>query len=98
MVGLSVPGRATPLSLRVGGVVDLAHAQPLFSSRKSSKLEEFLYVPDSVVVTPEMFRDEIIPAFQRAHSSVGTVSKSFPALEVDVLVDRAGLQAIPERL
>lgn len=95
IVGLSVPGRATPLSLRVGGVVDLAHAQPLFSSRKSSKLEEFLYVPDSVVVTPETFRDEIIPAFQRALSSFGTVSKSFPALEVDVLVDRAGLQADP---
>ena len=94
-VELSVPGRPTPLTLRVSGVVDLARAQPLFSSRKASKLEEFLYVPNAVVVTPETFRDEILPAFEQARASVGRVIKSFPLLELDVLVDRAQLQADP---
>ena len=94
-IELSIPGRSSPLSMPVSGVVDLARAQPLFASRKSTKLEDFLYVPDAVVVTPETFRDEIIPAFARARASVGTVTKSFPLLELDVLVDRAGLQADP---
>ena len=40
------------LSLPVSGVADLARAKPLFSSRSSSKLEDFLYVPDAVVVSP----------------------------------------------
>jgi putative ABC transport system permease protein len=94
---LSIPGRRTPLSLPVSGVVDLARAQPLFSSRKSAKFEEFLYVPDSVVVTPETFRDTIIPAFDRTRASVGSVNKSFPVLELDVLVDRSQLRSDPGR-
>jgi putative ABC transport system permease protein len=94
-VELSIPGRPTPLSLPVSGVVDLARAQPLFSSRKSTKLEEFLYVPDAVVVTPETFRDQIIPAFESARASIGSVIKSFPLQELDVLLDRDRLQADP---
>ncbi len=94
-VELSVPGRGAPLPLQVGGVVDLARAQPLFSSRKATKLEEFLYVPEAIVVTHEMFRDEIIPAFAKARASVGSVIKSVPQLELDVLVDRTRLEADP---
>lgn len=94
-IDLRIPGLRTRLSLPVSGVVDLAHAQPLFSSRKSTKLEQFLYVPDAVVVSPETFRDEIIPAFARARASVGSVIKSFPVLELDVLIDRTRLQADP---
>jgi putative ABC transport system permease protein len=96
-VELRVPGRSTPLSLPVSGVVDLARAQPLFSSRKSAKFEEFLYVRDSIVVTPETFRDRIIPAFDKARASVGNDVKSFPVLELDVAVDRLRLQADPGR-
>jgi putative ABC transport system permease protein len=96
-IELGIPGRGTPLALPVSGVVDLTRAQPLFSSRKSTKLEEFLYVPDAVVVTPQTFRDTIIPAFARARSEVGTVIKSIPLFELDVLVDRARLQADPAR-
>ncbi len=96
-VELSVPGLGIPLSLPVSGVVDLARAQPLFSSRKSTKLEEFLYVPDSVVISPETFRDEIVPALGRAGASVGSVIKSFPVQELDVLVERHRLQADPGR-
>ena len=94
-VTLRIPGRVEPIRLPVGGIVDLARADPLFSSRKASKLEEFLYVPNSVVVSPELFRDEIIPAFGRERATLGTVMRSFPTLEADVLVDRAGLRADP---
>jgi putative ABC transport system permease protein len=94
-ISLTVPGRQHPLRLPVTGVVDLAQAQPLFSSRKASKLEEFLYVPNALVVPPATFRDVIIPAFDRVRATVGTVTKSFPVLEVDVLLDREPLQADP---
>jgi putative ABC transport system permease protein len=96
-VELHIPGRRTPLTVPVSGVVDLASAQPLFSSRKSSKFEEFLYVRDSVVVTPETFRDTIIPAFDEARATVGSDIKSFPVQELDVSVDRARLHADPGR-
>jgi putative ABC transport system permease protein len=94
-ISLRIPGRDEPIRLPVGGVVDLARAEPLFSSRKASKLEEFLYVANSVVVSPELFRDEIIPAFGRERATVGTVTRSFPTLEADVLVDRARLRSDP---
>ena len=94
-IALLIPGRDEPLLLPVGGVVDLARALPLFSSRKAAKLEEFLYVPNAVVISPEAFRDVIIPAFGRERATVGTVTRSFPTLEADVLVDRARLRADP---
>ena len=52
-------------------------------------------MPNSVVVSPELFRDEIIPAFGRERATVGTVTRSFPTLEADVLVDRGRLRADP---
>src|SRR6185312_12548765 len=87
-VQLTVPGRATPLSLPVTGVVDLAAARPLFSSRKTSELDAFIYVPDSIVVSSSVFDDAIVPAFQAAAATRGNQLKSFPVLEVDALVDR----------
>lgn len=94
-IELDLPARAEPLRLPVSGVVDLARADPLFSSRKSTKLEAFLYVPDTVVVTPETFRDVVVPAFERARSAVGEVMRSAPVQELDVLVDRSRLEADP---
>ena len=94
-IAMQIPGRDEPLQLPVSGVVDLARALPLFSSRKAAKLEEFLYVPNSVVISPELFRDVIIPAFGRERATVGAVTRSFPTLEADVLVDRERLRADP---
>lgn len=96
-VQLSVPGRRAPLSLPVSGVTDLARARPLFYSRKTSKLEDFIYVPDSVVVSPQTFRREILPAFQVANARRGSALKSLPVAEVDVLIDRARLHTDPGR-
>jgi putative ABC transport system permease protein len=97
IVQLSVPGRRAPLSLPVSGVTDLARAKPLFYSRKTSKLEDFIYVPDSVVVSPQTFRREIRPAFQLANARRGSALKSLPVSEVDVLIDRARLHTDPGR-
>ena len=83
------------LALPVGGVADLTRARPLFSSRRSRTLEEFLYVPQSIVVSPAVFAHSVIPAMRAASSELGGVVKSLPSEEVDVLVDRARLRSAP---
>jgi putative ABC transport system permease protein len=94
-VTLRLQGRSRPVSLRVSGVVDLGRAKPLFYSRRSDKLEDFIYVPNSVIVSPSTFRHTFIPAFQTARAKVGNVTKTFPFQEVDVLVDRSRLHSDP---
>jgi putative ABC transport system permease protein len=94
-VELSLPGRRERLSLPVSGVADLSQAKPLFYSRQSTKLEDFLYVPNSVVVSPSTFEDQIVPAFQAASATRGAIIKSPPVQEVDVLVDRSRLNSDP---
>lgn len=94
-VRLRLPGRRRPLSLPVGGVADLSRAKPLFYSRKSSNLEDFLYVPNSVVVSPGVFRNTVLPALRAATAARGRPIADLPLLEVDVLVDRALLHSDP---
>jgi putative ABC transport system permease protein len=96
-VKLSVPGRSRPITLPISGTVDLGDATPLFASRKVSRLEQFVYVPDSIVVPPEIFRQKIVPAFQAAAATPGSDLKAFPLSEVDVLADRTRLQSDPAR-
>jgi putative ABC transport system permease protein len=95
MIGLSLPGRRKQLPLRVSGVVDLSQARPLFFSRQSTKLEDFLYVPNTVVVDPSTFENRIVPVFQEVAATRGAILKSPPVQEVDVLVDRSRLNADP---
>jgi putative ABC transport system permease protein len=94
-VTLHLPGGRRPLGLRVGGVTDLARAKPLFYSRKTSRLEDFIYVPDSVVVSPELFQRAVVPAFRAASARPGAQLKSLPVTEVDVLVQRDRLRSDP---
>jgi putative ABC transport system permease protein len=94
-VQLSLPGQRKPLSVPVSGVADLSEAQPLFSSRNSSKLEDFLYLPSSAIVSPATFKQAVIPAFQAASATRGGILKSPPVQEVDVLVDRTRLHSDP---
>lgn len=96
-IQLDVPGGPGPVSLRVGGIADLSRARSLFDSRQGGKLEDFLYVPDSIVVSPELFQRHVLPAFRQAIAARGTALsvKSPPTLEVDVLVDRSRLAADP---
>jgi putative ABC transport system permease protein len=96
-VELALPGGARPLALRVGGIADLSRARVLFNSRKGTKLEDFLYVADSVVVSPDVFRKRVVPAFRAATAARGNALavKSVPILEVDVRVERSRLDADP---
>jgi hypothetical protein len=79
----------------VGAEADLSQAKPLFYSRNSTKLEDFLYVPDSVIVSLATFANRVIPAFQAASARQGAALKSPPVQEVDVLVDRSRLHSDP---
>ncbi|HEY0345549.1 MAG TPA: FtsX-like permease family protein [Solirubrobacteraceae bacterium] len=94
---LHLPSVRRPLALRLGGVTDLARSKPLFYSRKTSRLEDFVYVPDSVVVSPELFRRAVVPAFRAASARPGSQLKSLPVTEVDVLVRRGRLRSDPGR-
>jgi putative ABC transport system permease protein len=94
-VELRLPGHRKRLILPVSGVTDFGRAKPLFYSRKSRKLEDFLYVPHSVTVSQSTFEHAIVPAFRAATAARGTVIKSLPLLEVDVLVDRSRLGSDP---
>jgi putative ABC transport system permease protein len=93
-VELQLPGGRS-VSLPVSGVADLARARPLFSSRRSRSLEDFLYVPQSVVVSPAVFAHSVIPALRAESASLGGVVKSLPLEEVDVRVERGPLHANP---
>src|SRR4029079_19026592 len=94
-IQVRLPGRPQALSLPVGGVADLTRAKPLFYRRSSGKLQGFLYVPDAGVVSPATFQHTIVPAFRAARSTLGTVTKSLPTAELDVLVDRSRLHSDP---
>jgi putative ABC transport system permease protein len=94
-IELSLPGRARPVALPVSGVTDLSRANPLFFSRRSGKLEDFLYVPNSVVLDPATFEHVIVPAFQAASAARGSIIKTLPLLELDMLVERSRLHAEP---
>lgn len=87
-------GRRTPLP--VGALADLSRAKPLFYSRKSSKLEEFLYVPNTIVLDRATFDRVVLPAFRAASARRGAgVLKSLPLQELDVVVDRSKLRSDP---
>jgi putative ABC transport system permease protein len=96
-ITVRLPAAAPSLSLPVSGVVDLSRAKPLFYSRKTSKLEDFLYVPDTVVVSPATFQRSVLPAFEAASARRGSAFKSLPVTEVDVLVRRSRLKTDPGR-
>src|SRR4051794_7304149 len=94
-VPLRLPGRKRALKLPVSGTVDLSRAKPLFYSRKTNQLEDFLYLQHSVVVGPTLFERKVLPAYRKATATRGLQVKSTPLLEADVLVDRARLNSEP---
>jgi putative ABC transport system permease protein len=95
VISMKLPGRSSGLRMRVGGLVDLSRAEPLFASRKARKLDEFLYMPFAVVIPPRTFRDAIVPAYQAASATQGTIEKNLPVSEVDILIDRDVLRSDP---
>jgi putative ABC transport system permease protein len=95
VVRVDLPGARRPLSVPISGITDLQRARSLFFSRQGQQLEQFVYVPNTVVVEPEVFATAVVPAFQGATTAVGDVVKSRPILEVDITVERERLDADP---
>ncbi len=96
-IRLDLPGGARPLALPVSGIVDLSRSRPLFNSRQGLKLEDFLYIPDAIVVDPRVFRERVVPAFRSASAARGAALavKSPPTLEVDIALERGPLNSDP---
>ncbi|MDQ2967276.1 MAG: FtsX-like permease family protein [Actinomycetota bacterium] len=94
-VALTVPGSRLPLSMRVGGITDLSRATPLFSSRQSTTLEKFIYVPYTMVVSYNVYHSKIVPSFERAAAARNSQIKSLPLEELDILLDRKLLNSDP---
>ena len=95
VVQIRVPGMSQPLSVRISGITDVSRAKSLFYSREGKRLEQFVYVRNSVIVAPEVFPKTIIPAFQNVATAPGTVLRSQPILEADVFMEREPLDADP---
>lgn len=99
VVELRLPSGAAPAQLSVGGIADLSRARPLFNSREGLKLEDFLYIPDSIVISPDDFQRLVVPAFRDAGATRGSALavKAPPTLEVDVQLERSPLNSDPGR-
>ncbi|MDQ4138625.1 MAG: ABC transporter permease, partial [Actinomycetota bacterium] len=93
-IALDVPGATGPIQLTVSGEVDLRRAQSLFFSRQGSNLEDFLYTPNSVVIDPATFQEDVIPALLAEAATRGS-SRNLPVREVDIQVARDRLDADP---
>ena len=93
-VSLTLPAPAPPLTLTVSGITDLTKARPLFESREPSHLEDFRYVPYTVVVSPDVYASKIVPAYEAAVAGSARVT-SLPLEELDILIDRNSLNADP---
>jgi putative ABC transport system permease protein len=94
-VSLSVPGRSSPVTLPVSATVDLSHAEPLFASRNPESPGDFIYVPNSLVLPPDLFDDLVRPALRTDAASPTPVVANPPVLEVDIQVERSGLSTDP---
>ncbi len=95
LVRLRVPGLAHPLPIPISGITDLSRARSLFYSRQGRQLEQFDYVPSSLIVGADVFGATIVPAFQAAATTPGTVLRSRPVTEVDIRLAREPLDADP---
>ena len=93
-VTVALPDRST-LDLPVSGIADLSRARSLFSSRRGGDLETFIYSRNSVIVSPRLFADTVLPAFERAATTRGGRLKNPPVREIDITLDRRILDADP---
>ena len=96
VVQVRVPGRSQPIGVRISGITDVSQAKSLFHSRQGKQLEQFVYVRNTVIVSPDLFANTIMPAFQNVTTTPGTVLRHQPIVEVDVFVEREPLDADPD--
>jgi putative ABC transport system permease protein len=93
-VSMTLPD-STRFDVRVTGIADLSRARSLFASRRGSDLEAFVYSRNAVVVSPEMFVENVMPAYERAATTRSGRFKNPPIREVDIWLERGLLEADP---
>jgi putative ABC transport system permease protein len=93
-VTAALPDGST-LDLTVTGIADLTRARSLFSSRRGGDLETFIYSRNSITVSPQLFADTVLPAFERAATQRGSRLKNPPLREIDIALERHLLDADP---
>ena len=94
MVTVALPD-STSFQIAVSGIADLSQSRSLFASRRGSDLEAFIYTRYSLIVSPTVFADTVVPAYERAATSRGSRLKNPPVREIDISVDRQYLNADP---
>jgi putative ABC transport system permease protein len=94
-LALTIPGRAAPLALQVGGIADFSQADAVFASRSPDGQGEFAPVPNVIVVPVSTFENDILSALRADASSDTPLLKTTPFLELDLHVDRANLNSDP---
>lgn len=95
-VTVALPDGST-IDLKVSGIADLSRARSLFSSRRGGDLETFLYARNSIAVSPQLFADTVLPAYERAATTRGARLKNPPLREIDIALERNLLDADPAR-
>src|SRR4029453_15321297 len=95
VVRVDLPGRTTPMAVRISGITDLLRARSLFYSRQGQQLEQFVYVRNTLVIEPELFAKEVVPAFEKAEATRGGRVKRRAVLEGDIGAQREGLDVDP---
>ena len=93
-LSLTVPGRAAPLALNVGGLADFSKADPLFASRSADNQGEFIQVPNVLVIPMSTF-GTILPALKADAASASPVLKATPVVEADIHLNRSRLATDP---
>jgi putative ABC transport system permease protein len=83
------------LSAPVSAILDLSQARSLYSSRRGGDLETFVYSPNAIVVSPEVFATEVFPAYEAAATAGADRLKNPPIREVDIRLARQRLDADP---
>ena len=78
-LGMVVTVKGTINADKVSGIADLSRARSLFSSRRGGDLETFLYARNSIAVSPQLFADTVLPAYERAARVVSNAKSSRPA-------------------
>jgi putative ABC transport system permease protein len=94
-VGLGIPGRPQPLQVTAGGIADFSSANALFTGRTPDTEGEFVQVPNVLVVSPDYFLSQVLPALKADAAAAIPTLKNPPYLEVDVRVDRTRLVTDP---
>ncbi|MGI8627768.1 MAG: ABC transporter permease [Geodermatophilaceae bacterium] len=94
MVTVALPD-GSALDLEITGIADFSQARSLFSSRRGGDLETFIYSPNSITISSQLFADTVLPAYERAGTDQTGRLKNPPLREIDITLERHLLDSEP---